>query len=204
MTREPRVISGPIKEPISVAESTLQTRADYSEDDPLYDIWIAAARDYIEAQCGITEHEKTLEVTLDYWPCHDYIVLPRATPLISVTSLIYYDTAGTPTTMSAADYIVDTDSRPGRIVLAYNTQWPSATLLPANGIRIRYRAGIVTTSPPTESSGTMKYAMLLLVNSFDRNRAAEIAQDRSAAAFIFPMYGAATFIDRMRVESNSF
>lgn len=206
MTIEPKVIAGPIKEPISVAEAALQMRADYSDEDSLYEMWIAAARDYVESQAAITMHEKTLEITLDWWPNWHEIELPRATPLISVTSLIYYDSDGTPTTMDPADYIVDTDSRPGRIVLqgGYSGRWPSVTLQAANGIRIRYKAGIATTSPPTEAPGSMKHPVALLVNAFDRNRSAEILSDRAAVSAISFRYGVETFIDRLRAEPNSF
>ena len=204
MTREPTVITGPVKEPILASEAKLQTKADYSAEDTLYTIWIEAARDYIESHAGITIHEKTLEITLDCWPSGDCIVLPRATPLIAVTSVIYYDTAGAATTWTASEYIADTDSRPGRIVLAYGESWPSTTLLPVNGIRIRYRAGIATTSPETEAPAKVKHPMMMLVNAYDRNRAAEIAADRSAAAFIFPRYGADAFIERLRVESVNY
>ena len=204
MTLTPNVISGPVKEPVSVSETALQSKVDYSEDDALFAIWIAAARDYVEAHAGITIHEKTLEITLDEWPECDYITLPRATPLISITSITYYDTTGASTVWSSAEYIADTDSRPGRVVLGYGEWWPSGTLLPVNGIRIRYKAGIATTSPVTECSGTIKHACLLLVNAFDRNRAAEIATDRSAGSYIFQRYGADAFIERLRVESNNY
>jgi uncharacterized phiE125 gp8 family phage protein len=204
MTLEPTVISGPIKEPVSVWEAASHTKADYADDNPLYDIWIAAARDYVESHAGITIHEKTLEITVDCWPRCGYIALPRATPLISVTSVTYYDTDGVSAVMSAADYIVDTDSKPGRIVLAYNAQWPSVTLRPANGIRIRYKAGIAITSPETEAPANVKHPVLMLVNAMDRNRSAETIPDRNAVAMIALNFGVNNFIERLRVEGNNF
>ncbi len=204
MTREPTVISGPIKEPITLAESTLQTKADYTADNPLYTIWIAAARDFIESQAAITIHEKTLEITLDCWPACGYLELPRATPLIAITSITHYDEDGTPTVWSSAEYIADTDSIPGRVWLGSGFSWPSTSLYPANGIRIRYRAGIATTSPETEAPGKIKYPMLLLVNSFDKNRTAEQMQERSVMATVALNFGVTAFIDRLRVESVNY
>ena len=203
-TIEPNVISGPVKEPISATEAKLHTRADYTTDDTLYTIWIAAARDYVESQASITVHEKTLEITLDRWPIGDRIHLPRATPLIAVTSVIYYDTTGAPTTWTAAEYIADTDSKVGGIVLADGQSWPSTSLLPANGIRIRYRAGIATTSPETDTPAKIKYPVLLLVNGFDRNRSAETAPDRQTMAMISLRFGVESFIERLRSESVNF
>jgi uncharacterized phiE125 gp8 family phage protein len=205
LTIEPNIIVDAIKEPVTVAEAKLHTRDDYSESDALYAIWIAAARDYVEAHAGITVHEKTLEITLDHWPMGDQIILPRATPLISVTSMIYYDTDGTPTTMTpTTEYLVDIDSKPGRIVLPYSTSWPSTTLRPANGIRIRYKAGIATASPETECSAAVKHPVLMLVNAYDRNRSAESVPDRATMSMIALRYGADAFIERLRVESNTY
>lgn len=203
MTLEPNTIVEPIKEPISVTEAKLQTRADYSEDDALYAIWIAAARDYVEAHAAITIHEKTLEITLDEWPRWE-IILPRATPLISVTSVTVKDSAGATTTLVAGtDYVADTDSKPGCITPPYGGSWPTGALYPTNGIRIRYKAGIATSSPETEASGAVKHAMLMLVNSFDRNRSAETVPDRATMSMIAARYGADAFIERLRVESNT-
>lgn len=204
MTVEPTVISGPVKEAVGLGEAKLQCKVDYWEDDELFAIWIAAARDYVEAQAGITIHEKTLETTRDYFPGCNYIRLPRATPLIAVTSMIYTSAAGVATTWPSSNYIVDTDSKVGRIVLADGISWPSDDLLPANGIRIRYRAGLATASPEVECEAKYKYPIMLLINGFDRNRSAESMPDRATMSMIAINFGVNAWIDRLRVESHIF
>jgi uncharacterized phiE125 gp8 family phage protein len=171
-------------------------------EDALFDVYIEAARDYVESHTGRTIHQKTLEITLNEWPRCDYIALPRATPLISITSVIYTDSDGNATTWSPSEYIADTDSMPGRLDLAYGEQWPSATLLPANGIRIRYVAGIVTASPESEAPGYLKYPVMLLVAGMYENRESEFVPDRMAIETIALKYGVEAFIARARVESN--
>lgn len=49
----------------------------------------------------------------------------RLAPIQSVTSVKYYDTAGTLQTFSAAGYWVDATTTPPRIVLNDNYNWPS-------------------------------------------------------------------------------
>jgi uncharacterized phiE125 gp8 family phage protein len=201
VTHEPKVISGPVKEPVSATEAKLACKVDHAVEDSLFDIWIAAARDYFETHSARTVHEKTLEVTLDRWPCCGYIVLPRATPLISITSVIYTNSVAVPATWSSLEYIADVDSRVGRLVLGDGQEFPTAELYPANGIRIRYKAGIATTSPESEAPGFIKYPVLLLVAGMYENRESEV-MDRSAIASIALRYGVDAWIERARVESN--
>ena len=80
--------------------------------------WIKVAREYGEDYTGHAFAPQTWEFYLDKFPCRDNFELPK-TPLTSVTSLKYKDSAGTETTMTAnTDYIVDADSQPGKIFFA--------------------------------------------------------------------------------------
>jgi uncharacterized phiE125 gp8 family phage protein len=69
--------------------------------------------------------------------------------------------------MSTDDYIVDTNSEPGRIVLPYDGSWPSDTLYPVNPINIEYVAGYGTS---TNVPKTIKQAMKLIVGDLYENR----------------------------------
>ena len=62
-------------------------------------------------------------------------------PLRSVTTIIYTDSDDADTTWDSDDYEVDTDSEPGRVILAYGETWPSTTLHPKNPIEVEYVAG---------------------------------------------------------------
>jgi hypothetical protein len=59
----------------------------------------------------------------------DVIWLPRAAPLqndVTTAPVVqYYDTAGVLQTLASTSYVVDTTSRPGRIVRAPSQSWPA-------------------------------------------------------------------------------
>jgi len=204
VTLEPKVISGPQFEPVEVNEAQLQTKADYLEEDALYSIWISAAREYVEGQAGITMHEKTLEITLDALPGCNFINLPRATPLIQIVSVTITDSSGVSTPWDSSNYIADSDTVPGRLVLASGKSWPPTDLAPVNGIRIRYRAGLENATPKPLLSAKMRHPVMLLVNAFDRNRSAETVPTREALTTLSLRFGVEAFIESIRVEPNNF
>jgi uncharacterized phiE125 gp8 family phage protein len=195
----PTIITDCATEAVSLDELKGQCRlqlADTSQDAML-SIYRAAARQYVEGRKGWTIHEKTLEWVMQNWPRENYIILPRATPLIEVLSLKYRDSAGADTTMPTTDYIEDTDEIPGRIVLAYgNMAWPSSILYPASAIRIRYRAGIELTSPVSgvECPAELKIPILMLAGALFENREAVVVADQASVAQIAVDYGVEAFL----------
>ncbi len=180
---DPIVIVEPSLEPITPVEAKDHCHIDTADtgQDALLGVFIRVAREYIEWRCGITAHEKTLELPLDCFdgPC---IELPRATPLNAVLSVKYRDSAGTETTLDSSNYVTSAGSvrKLGRIALAYGMTWPSFTPYPLDAVRIRYTAGIAVTSPITEPSATIKQACGLLVAGMYENRESELITDRSA------------------------
>lgn len=127
-------------EPVSTAQAKLHLKVDASDDDALIAALVTAARDYWEGAQGRALVLQTCDLVLDQWPLGGEIRLPRA-PLRSVVSVTYIDSDGNSNTMAAADYVVDTASEPGRVVLGYSKSWPSETLRPGGAITVRYRAG---------------------------------------------------------------
>jgi len=145
------------------------TKTGYSTEDSLLSMLITVAREYCEGFTGLALATQTLEAMLDDFPAHNYIKLPKS-PIQSVTSIKYKDSEGTETTMTATtDYLVDTDSIVGRVILPYGKLWPSFTPYPDNAVRIRYIAGYYASNLiPT----SIKQAMLLLVGHWYVNREA--------------------------------
>jgi uncharacterized phiE125 gp8 family phage protein len=203
MLYTPTVITPPITEPLSVAEAKAQARISTSLDDALISMYIGAAREYLEWRTGMTVHQQTLETVWDYWPVCQRIQLPRATPLISLTTLSYKDSAGTVTTLAASDYALDTDSMPGGILPAYGTTWPSFTPYPVNAIRARYVCGIATASPEAEANDSIKVAIALIVSALYENREAEVITNYTVASAVMFKYGAEAYILR-NVKSYAF
>lgn len=196
---EPLVIIPPIKEPVSLTEAKEQCRVEISETahNTVLGIFIAAARNYVEWRAGITIHETTLEIIQGSWPSGDFIVLPRATPLIAIDSVWCKDEDAIELQWNPIKYIADVDSAIGRLVLEYGESWPSFTAYPVSPIRIRYRAGLATGSPDNEASDAAKYPVLLLVAGMFDNRESENISDRGALSKISADYGVEAFINRL-------
>lgn len=90
------------------------------------------------------------------------IELPRS-PLISVTSVKYYDAEGEQQTFSANDYLVITGYEPGMIYLKEGNEWPELYDRP-DAVQIEFVAGYGTTT--AEADPVMRQAILLLTRHF--------------------------------------
>ena len=205
MTTRPKVITAPVKEPVSLDEAKEACRLELDETDSDFDLelLIQATREYVEDKLAATIHETTLESTWDCWPACNYIALPRATPLVSVTSFKYTDEDGVETTWASSNYIVDTDSVPGRVYLTSGGTWPSTTLYPANGIRIRYVAGIATSSPVTECRASIKLICRLLIGGWYDNRSSFVLPERNGIEAVAIRYGVDEVLEEQR-NSGSY
>ncbi len=87
--------------------------------------------------------------------------------LQSVTTLKYTDTAGDEQTWDAANYTVDINSQPGRIVPVFGVSWPVARSV-MNSVTVRFVAGYGNdwNSVPAP----IKHAMLLLIGHWYEHR----------------------------------
>lgn len=150
------VVAGPTVEPISVAEAKDHLHIDHDADDAWLLMAIRAARARAEELLGRALATQTLEAAWDGWPGR-FLVLPKP-PLQSVTSIKYTDENGTEATVSSADYLVDTRSTPGRVILKADKNWPAVTLLEANGVVARYVAGY---AHPGQIPDDIRAALLL-------------------------------------------
>jgi uncharacterized phiE125 gp8 family phage protein len=114
-----------------------QTNTDHDIDIALM---VTSARETVEQFCRRKLITQTVTKYLQKWPSEDYMVLPYGN-LQSVTSIKYTDSDGTQTTWDSGNYIVETYIEPGRVVLAYDEVWPTATLYPSNPIEVIYSCG---------------------------------------------------------------
>lgn len=81
--------------------------------------------------------QQTWEVTLDAFPAE----IPLApAPLASVTSVQYYDVAGTLQTLGPQQYLVDEKSEPGRVLPAPGVTWPD-TAERFDAVQVRFVCG---------------------------------------------------------------
>jgi uncharacterized phiE125 gp8 family phage protein len=154
------VTTAPTAEPLHLVEAKQHLRTvtgDTSEDGLLISPLITAARDYCENVTGLALAPQTIQAYPTGWGLWR---LPRP-PIISVTSIKYYDEDNTVSTMAATDYQLDTVD--GLVLIL---EEPSTVLRELNPIVIEYKAGY-TTLPML-----IRQAMLLLVAHWYQNREA--------------------------------
>jgi uncharacterized phiE125 gp8 family phage protein len=175
-----------LNEPVSLSEAKMHLRLtdleEHSAEDLLILSLITAAREYCESITGRALAAQTLETRLDGFPrCYE-IELPRP-PLQSVISVTYKSSDGTETELREnTDYIVDSDSNVGRIVLPYGASWPVFTPYRANPVKIRYIAGYTDQNPIPK---TIKQAMLLLIGYWFENREAALTESGASVQIEF-------------------
>lgn len=166
-----RVLTQPAEEPVSVDEAKVHLRIDAEDEDNLLAGYLVAARQMCELVSRRAFITQTLQLSLETWPGCGYVTLPRP-PFQSVTSCSYIDSNGNSHVLSSNDYIADTASEPGRVLLGYGKSWPSATLRPGPAITITYVAGYgLRAAVPA----IYKQAIELLAGHFYENREQVIA-----------------------------
>lgn len=172
-----KLVTPPAAEPVSRTEAKTHCRvdSDITADDTLIDALIVAARQHVEEFTGRALITQTWDFKLETWPGYGEIVLPVA-PLVSVTSVSYRLEGGSVSTLSSSAYIVDTDSDPGRLLLAAGESWPSDALDPGPSVAVRFVAGYGADG--TAVPQTIRQAMLLLIAHHYENREAVIDTGR--------------------------
>lgn len=161
----------PAEEPIELREAKIHMSGEEGEtiEDEYIDTLIKTAREYVEKITGYALLDQTWSYYLNEWPAGDEIILPYP-PLIwtvADSSITYTESDDTPGTMPTTDYVIDTNRKPGRIVLAYGKIWPFPDLHPMNPIRIKYDCGW---TDPENVPATYKHIMKLMISDMYENR----------------------------------
>ncbi len=124
--------------PITLDEAKAHLRVTFADDDALIEQLIRAATTELEIRCQRTLCETTYTEVLDAFPSSGIkLALP---PLLAVSNIVYYGTAGTLLTLSASDYIVDNHSEPGWVFPVTGKTWPE-TQDRINAVTVTYTAG---------------------------------------------------------------
>jgi uncharacterized phiE125 gp8 family phage protein len=163
-----KLITAPATEPLTVSEAKLHLRVDHSTDDAVITAMITAAREQAEHALQRALMPQTWETVLDGFPADSIIVLGLV-PVASVTSVKYLDTAGAEQTVSAANYSLDAETVPGRILPDAGYTWPSTQDDTLNTVRARFVAGYANAAAVPAG---IKAWMLLQIGALYRNREA--------------------------------
>lgn len=168
---------GATAEPVSLDEAKDHCRVTITDDDALISALIQTATDHTEIYLNRTLMEKTLDFYMHMFPLHDHfpIALPYP-PLVSITSVKYYDQDDTLQTWDSAEYTVNTNNPDyGMIYPAQGFSWPTMRNDEPDSVIVEYVAGYTSTGgndPADRVPVTIKHAILLLISHLYENREA--------------------------------
>lgn len=174
------LVTGPIIEPVTVAEAKSQARIYDNNSDDLVRGYIVTAREAAEAHMGRGILTQTWKQVQDGFATVNPLAM--ASPLQSVTSVQYYDPDGVLQTLATSVYGVDSVSRPGRVVLKPGQSWPSVQCEKRDGaVIITYVVGwtAVDLVPERIKQGIKQYVAYL---EMDREGLESRALDAQLAA----------------------
>jgi uncharacterized phiE125 gp8 family phage protein len=162
------MVAPPSVEPLSLAEAKvhLGLPAEELPDDTYIEVLMAAARRHCETVTGRALMAQTWDLYLDAFPADNGQIELAKPPLQSVAWLKYKSAGGPIAMMDPSEYIVDSNSEPGRIALAYGKSWP-ATYGEIQAVQIRFVCGYEDASAVPEIA---KQAIRLKLASLYVNR----------------------------------
>lgn len=170
------IYTDPASEPVTVDDVKTRLRIDDGNTTEAMDLQLAllikAARRQVEKDLlGAHLVETVVEEWMDRAPNGACLELSRW-PVKTVASVKSYDESDVETTLSSGDYLVDTTSRPGRIILNADANWPSS-LRSHKAILVRYTVGFTACA----QLDAYKLAILFLVGFWFANPSAASADD---------------------------
>jgi uncharacterized phiE125 gp8 family phage protein len=166
-----RLVTPATEEPLAVGDLSAWLRDPPDEDNADIEALITSARKITEQYNGQQLAIEKWSATLDEFPSGAInlleplaVVAPATSSIVSFT---YKDCAGTVHTMTeGTHFIVDSASRPGRVLPPYGCSWPSDVLWPGNAITVQFTAGLAPASVPE----TLKQFMRALVTGWYEKR----------------------------------
>ncbi|MGH1350002.1 MAG: head-tail connector protein [Methyloligellaceae bacterium] len=157
--------SGPLLEPLTVAEIKTFLRVDNDDEDILISSLITAGRIHIEQKINRKLITQSWSWYLSRWPDKPELTLPLS-PVQSVDAIQTYDAEGMPTTWPAENYQTDIYSDAAKII-SKNTGWPNPENT-VNGIEIQITAGYGNN--PSDIPEPVRQALRLMVAHWFENR----------------------------------
>ncbi len=153
-------VTPPTNEPVSRDDAKDHLRILNSDDDAYIDSLIKVARQKVEIDTNRALTNTVYKKVLDCFPAGRFIELERA-PLVSISSIQYYDTDGDLQTFNASNYLAQVHSEPGYVELKYELEWPDVRD-ESQAVIINYTAGYGTDSASVPE--TLRHAIKFLIS----------------------------------------
>jgi len=166
MPRAVKLVTSPTDVPVLPTDMKDHLRVDTNDDDRYIDALTQAATGSVGIELGRQIMTATYDLKLDRFEFA--IVFKGKSPLQSVTTVKYIDTAGVEQTVATSVYTVDIDSEPGRVYEAFGQTWPTHRNIP-HAVTVRFVAGYASASAVPDG---IKHAIKLLAAHWHENREA--------------------------------
>jgi uncharacterized phiE125 gp8 family phage protein len=161
------ISTAPAADPITAAEIEAALRLSSGFDSTTVSRLVTASVRQVEIDTDRSLITRTITGKLDQWPKGGVIHLPKP-PFVAVTSLKYFDTAGTEQTLvENTDYEVKLSGDSGRVVVVPGGSWPSVQSDRVGSIEIVYTAGyglLVSNVPGDLREACIKMGVMMYTN----------------------------------------
>ncbi|MGI9159861.1 MAG: head-tail connector protein [Saprospiraceae bacterium] len=162
------LVTPPAGAVISLADAKLHLRVEHNAEDAYIPLLVDTAEALVAGRDGWTGRAlmpQTWRLTLNAFPEHECLRLPLP-PLVSVSSVTYYDAANALQTFNAADYSVLANDTPGRIELNALASWPVTYRRP-DAVQVVFSCGYASAAavPPA-----IRQAALIVLAALYANR----------------------------------
>jgi uncharacterized phiE125 gp8 family phage protein len=168
-----RVKTPATAEPLTLTEARAHSRFDSFAEDGVIASYILAAREYIENLSGRTLCPTTFVMSLDAFPCTNWLDLPRE-PVQSITAITYTNGTGGTSTWSSAAWELDVYSTPARLRPKDGYDWPTDVADALGAVEIEFIAGY---AGPEAIPQPIMQALRMLVGYYLENREAVMLND---------------------------
>lgn len=165
------IVTPPSVEPVTLDDALEHCHANSGVEDNWFNRIIKAARIEAESFQRRAYIEQTLQLSFDQVPNFP-IYLPRP-PLIDVTGISVFDMENVETALTLTDFLIDTDSQPGRIMANYDFSYPGISNREMKSMVITYKAGYGSDASTVPDD--VKNAMLFYIGYLYDHRAGELS-----------------------------
>lgn len=191
------LVTPPVKRPVSIGEIKSHALLSHDRDDALIYGWIGMATEDAQHETSRQLITATYDEYYDRWPACADARGERAlklywSPVQSVTSVKYLDSAGALQTLDPANYRVDTVSARARVVIKPDASLP-ALADQSQAVVIRYVAGYGTEPDHVPE----KIRQWIILNVATRGEFREALADRAPAEL--PRWFVDGLLDRYRL-----
>lgn len=147
---------------LALAKQTLRISASNTSLDDTIGLWLQTVTDECEHQLQRALITQAWRLKLDDFP--DTIELAYG-PVISITSIQYYDVDNVLQTLDPGAYVLNPDSVPGTVKPEEDFEWPE-TRPKASVVIVEYSCGYGPTDA-TVPAGAKQYILARLAEQFD-------------------------------------